>query len=147
MKTLEQLGTHHTLTILISLILSCVSTYADASFLDQKKTLKPAQEWNREVVCKTSGTMRFKVTSEGPFSVSVLSEKAYKALLKRDMDTFKKEGFVFTVDSKEKVLERSLQLKAGSYWFIVRNNLKQEAEVRLECFAVQDAPNTTKPKE
>jgi hypothetical protein len=147
MKKPTNLDIGRSVVLLIGLVMSCVSLRADVSFLDQKKTLKPAQEWNREVVCKTNGTMLFKITSEGPFSVSILSDKAYKALLKRDMETFKKEGFVLTTDSKEKALERSLQLKNGSYWFIIRNNLQRDTEVRLECFAVQNSRDTAKPKD
>src|SRR5437016_1166319 len=46
-------------------------------FLDQKKEVGPHLEWNREVTSRSGGTFNFRVTSQGPFSVTIITDKGY----------------------------------------------------------------------
>jgi hypothetical protein len=48
--------------------------------LDQKKEIGPHLEWNREVTSKSGGTITFRVDSQGPFGVTVVNDKGYKAI-------------------------------------------------------------------
>jgi hypothetical protein len=49
-------------------------------FLDEKKQVPAHLEWNREVTSRTGGTITFRVTSQGPFAVTVVTGKGYQAL-------------------------------------------------------------------
>ena len=44
----------------------CLIALADEPFLKQSKKVVARQEWNREIVTKKGGLMRFKVTSPEP---------------------------------------------------------------------------------
>jgi hypothetical protein len=116
----------------------CLSLYAENAFLDQKKQLIPSQEWNHEIICKNQSEIRLKISGEGPFSVTFVTDALHTAIIKRDGDAMKslRKGFSFSVDSPEPVYERTLHLEPGDYWLIIRNNLKRDAEIHLECFEI-----------
>jgi hypothetical protein len=104
-------------------------------FLDQKKEIVPQQEWNREITSKNGGTITFRVESQGPFAVTVVTDRGYKALVGGNSSAIKKEDMLLTIDSKEPTLERDITIPAGSSWFIIRNDMNQKAEIHLQCFA------------
>ncbi len=104
------------------------------AFLDQKKEVGPKLEWAREVTAKKEGTITFRVTSQGPFGVTVVTDKGYKALQGADRKALKKEDILLTEDSKEPTLEGKVTLPAGSSWFIIENRTDKKAEIQLQCF-------------
>jgi hypothetical protein len=105
------------------------------AFLDQKKEVGPHLEWNRDVVAKKEGTITFRVASQGPFSVTVVTEKGYKALQAGDRKALKKEEVLLTEDSKEAALEGKVTLPVGSSWFIIENRTDKKVEMHLQCLA------------
>jgi hypothetical protein len=105
------------------------------AFLDQKKEVPPRKEWTREVVSRGGGTFTFRVASQGPFAVTVITDKGYKALQGGDRNPVAKEDVLLTVDSKEPTLEKSITVPAGSSWFIIENQTDKNVEIHLQCFA------------
>ena len=60
-------------------------------FLDQRN--KSALAWNGtgEITSRSGGTIAFRVASPGPFAVTVVSDRAYRAVPNRDPKAFSKE--------------------------------------------------------
>src|SRR5262249_24324357 len=94
----------------------------------------PQQEWNREVTSRNGGTIAFRVESQGPFAVTVVTDRGYKALVGGNASAIKKEDMLLTIDSTEPTLERDITIPPGSSWFIIRNDINQKAEIHLQCF-------------
>ena len=122
-------------------IVSLTAIGAETCFLTQKKSTEPKQEWNRELDCKHEGYVRFKIKSQGAFSVTFVTDALHKAIVERDGEAVKanRKGFLFSKDIKENKYERTMSLNPGHYWLIIRNNMTESAELSLECFNV-DAP-------
>jgi hypothetical protein len=105
------------------------------AFLDQKKEIGSHLEWNREVTSKSGGTITFRVESQGPFGVTVVNDKGYKAIQGNKSKGFSKEDVLLTADSKESTYEGKVTLPPGSSWFIIENGTNKNAELHLQCFA------------
>lgn len=108
---------------------------AKQAFLDQKKQVPPRKEWTREVTSRSGGTFSFRIASQGPFAVTVVTDKGFKALQNGVGNGPAKEDILLTVDSKEPVLEKSLAVQPGSTWFIIENQTDKNVEIQLQCFA------------
>jgi uncharacterized protein YceK len=108
---------------------------AGKSFLDQTKQVPPRKEWTREVTSRSGGTFTFRISSQGPFAVSVITDKGYKALQSGNQNGPAKADVLLTIDSKEPTLERSVTVSAGSSWFIIENQTDKNVEFHLQCFA------------
>jgi hypothetical protein len=78
--------------------------------------------------------MSFRVTSQGPFAVIVVTDKAHKAIKTNDRKAMK-EGLLLTVDSKATTYEGKVNLPAGSSHFIIENQTDKKVELHLQCFA------------
>jgi hypothetical protein len=115
------------------LFLIAASAPAKEPFLKQEKTVPPKLEWNREIVSKKGGRIRFRVSSPEPFGVTLVADRSYKALLRGDKAGMKLEDFVLTTDCRDPVFEKTVQLKPGSYWFILANQSNKKVEMKLEC--------------
>ena len=48
--------------------------HSAAPFLDAKKQVPSRREWNKEVGSRQGGAISFRVTSQGPFAVTVVTE-------------------------------------------------------------------------
>jgi hypothetical protein len=107
---------------------------ADKPFVDQKRTVGPWLEWNREVRVVTGRTFTFSVRSQGPFGVTLVTAKGYEALLKRDLNSLSKSDLLLTVNSKEATHEGKVTVLPGTYWFILENQTDKTVEFRLQCF-------------
>ena len=102
------------------------------AFLDQKKEVPPRKEWTREITSRTGGPITFHVKSQGPFAVTVVTDKAYKAL--QANQRIDKKDVLLTVNSKETSFEKSVTVAAGSTWLIIENQTDKRVEFHLECF-------------
>ena len=121
--------------LLVAAVVSCgKAPTAPLPFLDETRTVQPAEDWNREVVCRNAGPVRFRVTSSGPISLILLSQEARDAAIQNDVATLKREGMILSADSNGPVCERTLELTPGSYFLVIRNNLTRPADIRFECF-------------
>src|SRR5262249_7797522 len=92
-----------------------------APFLDQRKTMPAKLEWNREIVSRFGGPMKFRITSQGPFSVILVTSRVHKAMLANTITPDMKKECLVDVDAKGSELERTVTLLPGSYVFIIEN--------------------------
>jgi hypothetical protein len=121
------------------LVLICVgcgsgTSAGNKAFMDEKKEIPPHLEWNREVVSRSGGAIKFRVTSQGPFAVTVVTDKGYKAMMAKNKGGFTKTDILLTVDSKENTYEGKVTIPAGSSYFIIENQSDKKVEFHLECF-------------
>ena len=108
---------------------------AGKPFLDEKKQIAPRKEWNREVTSRTGGKITFRVTSEGPFAVTVVTGNGYKAMKSGDKQAFNKTDVRLTHDSPTPSHEAQVIRPAGSSYFIIENQATKPATIHIECFA------------
>ena len=111
-----------------------VAVGASGTFLDQTKVVSPRMEWNREVTSRGGGTFDFLVTSRGPVAITVVTDKGYRAMMRRDMASFSSSDMLMTVDSPGGEYEGTVTIPPGSSWFIIENQTDDEARIRLECY-------------
>jgi hypothetical protein len=105
------------------------------TFMDVNKQVPPRLEWNRDISSRSGGTFSFRVTSQGPFSVIVVTDKGYQAIQGNNRKAFDKEDVLLTVDSVEPSLDGKVTVPAGRSWFIVKNQTDKQVDMRLQCFA------------
>ena len=104
-------------------------------FLDEKFEVPPSLEWSKEVTAKKGGAaITYRITSQGPLALTIVTEKGYKALTGSDKNAFDKADFLHKDDSTGSSLEGSITLPPGSSYFIIQNRSDQKVEIRLECF-------------
>ena len=118
----------------VLICIGCRSGTAGKAFLDEKKEIPPHLEWNKEVTSRNGGTISFRVESQGPFAVTVVTDKGYKAMLAKNKSGFNKADVLLTVDSKENTHEGKVTIPAGSSYFIIENQTDKKVEMHLQCF-------------
>jgi len=91
-------------------------------------------EWSREIVSRRGGSFAFRVRSQGPIGVTIVTDRGYKTAMTRDEKSFKKDDVILTVDSKDGLFEGTATVTAGSSWFIIENQTDKEVEIHLQCF-------------
>jgi hypothetical protein len=91
-------------------------------------------EWSREIMAPYAATITFRVTSQGPFRVTVVTERAYKAAVAKNREKLDKEDILLAIDSKNTTYDGKVTLPAGSSWFIIENQTDKPAKIRLQCF-------------
>ena len=115
----------------------CFVALGAEPFLKETKKVIARQEWNREVVTKKGGVMRFKVGSPEPFAVTLITDAARKDLMKGVKRKLGTNDLLLTVNCKPPVFERAVKLAAGSYYFILENQSSKPVEFTLECYEVK----------
>lgn len=130
-----RLGRALVLLLLMSLVTGCGSggTGASGKFLDQKKEIAPGLEWTREVKSQKGGTFTYRVTSQGPFAVTLVTDRGLKAA--QGGGKISKEDILQTADIAGPTYEGKATVSAGSSWFIIENRAGKKVEMHLECFA------------
>ena len=105
-------------------------------FFDEKKQIPPRQAWHKQTITKRAGNMTFRITSQGPFTAAVLTDKLWQAVQKKDDQTIQKEkaGEILFVDCKELELEKTVSIPAGSTWIVISNQTDQPVEIHLQCY-------------
>ncbi|MFN7139606.1 MAG: hypothetical protein ACK4UN_09720 [Limisphaerales bacterium] len=106
-------------------------------FLNESKQVPARMEWNREIVSKKEGQIRFVVSSPKPFAVTLVTDKAYKDMRKGVKRKLGKEDVLLSIDCKEPSFEKTLSLKPGSYHFIIENQSDKEVPIKLQCFELK----------
>jgi hypothetical protein len=104
------------------------------AFLDQTKNVAAGIEWNRQVVARRGGQIRFHITSQGPFSVTIVTDTAYQALQRSDEKALSKQDLLFMRDSEGNEMDAQATLPEGTSWFIIGNKSDQQVDFRLQCY-------------
>lgn len=107
---------------------------AKRPFLNKKKQIPAGLEWNTNVVSKNGGPFSFRLDSQGPFSVTIVTENGYQAMKNNDQKSFKKSDMLLTIDSKTNTYENKVHVPPGASWFIIGNQAKTGVEFHLQCF-------------
>lgn len=107
---------------------------APALILSDTKSIPPQLEWNRGIYSSHDRTIRFIAQSEGPFAITVVTDRAYQALIARNRAGFHREDVLFTTDSKQNTYEGTVIIPAGQTWFILENQTDRTVQMRLQCF-------------
>ena len=123
--------------LVTALFIVCFSGLAQESFLKQSKEVLPRLEWNREIVTKQGGEIRFRVSSAERFGVTLITDQAFKDLRSGVKKRLGKADLLLTLDNRQPSLERTITLKPGSYHFILENQSDRKVEMKLECFEVR----------
>ena len=113
--------------------------------MKQQKSVPPRKEWNREIVSKKGGTFHFRVSSPELFGVTLVADRSYQALQRRDSSGMKREDLLLSTDCRDRVFEKTLQVKPGTYWFILENQSDKKVEMELECTEVEESANPAGP--
>jgi hypothetical protein len=103
-----------------------------APILDERKSVPPGAEWSREVTSQFGGALPFRITSQGPFAVRVVTKRAYEAA--RNKAPVQKQDVLLTADSKDNEYEARVTLPGGKSYFIIQNKSTNAAELHLQCF-------------
>lgn len=104
-------------------------------FLSQTRKIPARAEWTREVMARKGGTIRFRVTSQAPFGIIVLTSQAFQAVKSGNRAAFKPSDVLLVADSPTMTYEGEVTLPAGSSWFIIENRSDTEVEFHLQCTA------------
>jgi hypothetical protein len=103
-----------------------------APILDERKSVPPGAEWSREVTSQFGGALPFRITSQGPFSVTVVTKRGYEA--GRNKAPVQKKDVLLTAESKGNEYEDRVTLPGGQSYFIIANKSMNAAEIHLQCF-------------
>jgi hypothetical protein len=104
------------------------------AFLDQTKEVPPGLEWAKEVMARKAAPIAFRIDSQGPFSVTVVSGAGYQALMAGDRKSFNRSDGLLTADSDGPTYEGTVAMPAGSSYFIIKNRSSKPVEFHLQCF-------------
>lgn len=107
-------------------------TGGPAAFLDQEKEIPSRLEWTREVASRRGGAISFRVTSQGPFGVTVISGRGFQALQAGGRGS--KEDLLLVADPQSTSYEGRVTLPPGSSYIILENRAAQAVRFRLQCF-------------
>lgn len=120
--------------MLAILLMGCLALLAEEPFLKQTKKVAGHLEWNREIVSRKGGTIRFRVTSSERFGVTLVTDSAHKDLLKGVKRRYGTNDMLLTIDCQPPAFERTIKLGPGSYHFILENQSSKPVEFTLECY-------------
>jgi hypothetical protein len=114
---------------------SSVEETAVNPVFDEKKELLPKQEWNRDINVKVKSTCDVVITSKSPKNLMLIADRSYQAMLKNDDKDIHKEDLILDTSLKEGETKTRVNLEAGHYWFIVRNDGKEKLTVQMQWIA------------
>ena len=99
--------------------------------IDETKTVPAGAEWNRQIIAKNEGVMTYGVETPAKFSLTLITDKGFKAVQARKEAGIAKSDVLFTkdFDPPSHILRSSVP--AGSYWLMIRNNSDTAQQVRL----------------
>lgn len=103
-------------------------------FLDKKMPVPAGLEWSTNIVSKKGGPFTFRLESQGPFAVTLVTEAGFQAMKNNDQKNFKKSDVLLTVDSKTNSYENKVSAPPGVSWFIIENHAGKNVEFHLQCF-------------
>ncbi|MEQ1935142.1 MAG: hypothetical protein ABL962_14880 [Fimbriimonadaceae bacterium] len=113
-------------------VLGCSKGESGAAkpFLDQTRVVAPKQDWSREVVARKAGPIKFRIEAPGAFSLIVLTDKGFQAVRTKNASGITRSDVLLDT-FKSGTFEGSIDLPAGSSWFVIRNDTAQDASIHL----------------
>ncbi len=99
-------------------------------FLDQTRVVAPNQDWSREILARKPGPIKYRVEAPGAFTLMVLTDKGFQAARTRNTAGLTRSDVLLDT-IKSGTFEGSINLPAGSSWFVIRNDTAQDASIHL----------------
>jgi hypothetical protein len=94
-------------------------------------------EWNLDIISQRGGTISYRVTSQGPFTVTLVTAKGYKGL--QEGGNPAPEELLVMLDCKGPTQEGSVSVPPGTSHFILENRTDKAVRMHLQCFALPAA--------
>ena len=104
------------------------------AFIDMTKQVPAGLEWSKEVMSRRGGTIAFRVDSQGPFGVTVVSGESYKALTAGEKRPLTKADVFLAADSEGPTYAGKVTIPAGSSYIILENRAGKTVNFHLQCF-------------
>jgi hypothetical protein len=104
--------------------------------VDQKRQIPVGKEWNCPIAPSKAGTLSVKVEGKGPFSILLLADRSYQALMKGNPRGMNKQDVLLDVQVPGASYVREVKVPKGTAWFIIENQSGAAADFHLECAPV-----------
>ncbi|WP_435008321.1 hypothetical protein P12x_005560 [Tundrisphaera lichenicola] len=101
--------------------------------VDQKRQIPTGKEWNCQIAPTKAGTLSIKVEGEGPFSILLLADRSYQALMKQNGKGMSKKDLLLDIQVKGPSYAGEVKVPRGAAWFIIENRSGAAADFHLEC--------------
>lgn len=119
--------------IILAVMLAAIGCSKPAgTFVDESKDVPSELEWGRQIFSRNGGLIHFTVESEGPFSVTLLTDRGYQAARKHDRSAAAPADLLFTRDSDGEPVEQEVSVPQGSSWFVILNRAEQTVRISLQ---------------
>lgn len=105
-----------------------------AAFLDDSMDMDTGNTFIREVTAGSTGEITFRVTSQGGFTVYVVTAAGHKSVKENPKQKFPEEELLLMTVSKSPTHEGAVTIPAGSSYFYIKNDAADKVNLRLECF-------------
>ena len=104
--------------------------------IEETKMVPPQLEWNREIIAANSGPMPCYIKNRnGGITIIVMAERSYKALVSKNRSGMVREDIVFYREIANGEFRGEIDLpRPDNYWFILKNDSKQDSTISLTCF-------------
>jgi hypothetical protein len=104
------------------------------AFVDEKKEVPAGLEWNKQVGSRLGGAISFRVDSQGPFGVTVVTDEAHKAIMAGVKRPMTKASVMLVADAEGPTYEGKVTIPSGFSYIILENRSKKSVEFHLQCF-------------
>ena len=101
--------------------------------VDQQENTAAGIGWNKDIHLSRPGTIGFHVTSQGRFTVTILTDKAYQALQRSDEKALAKQDVLYRRESEGNEMNGKVALPAGTWWFFIENRSDAAVDFHLKC--------------
>ena len=103
------------------------------SLIDLKRQVPIAKEWNSPVAAPKDCTMAVKVEDKGPFSILLVADRSYQAMLKGNPRGMVKADVLLDTKVAGASYAGEIKFPRGTAWFIIENGSGQPADFHLVC--------------
>lgn len=88
----------------------------------------------REITAESVGKITFRVTSQGGFTVYVVTTAGYKFAKANPKQKFPEEELLLLAVSKSPTYDGAVSIPVGSSYFFIKNDSPDKVHLRLQCF-------------
>lgn len=104
------------------------------AFLDDSMDMGGGNTFIREITADTAGEITFRVTSQGGFTVFVVTADGYRVVKENPKQKFPEDELLLMAVSKSPTYEGAVTVPVGSSYFFIKNDTTDKVHLRLECF-------------
>jgi hypothetical protein len=101
--------------------------------VDQRRQIPAGKEWNCAIAPARAGTMSVKVEGKGPFSILLVADRSYQALMKGNDKGLNKQDLLLDTQVAGSSYVGTVKVPKGTAWFIIENRSGEPIDFHLEC--------------